>query len=70
MEAAMSGNDVYNTLTPETLGYIDGVVEPTEGFARIASRNFVTGCLTDDVTGEARSYWILGFKSVVKQRAV
>ena len=29
----MSGNDVYNTLTPETLGYIDEVVEPTEGFA-------------------------------------
>jgi len=26
----MSGNDVCNTLTPETLGYIDGVVEPTE----------------------------------------
>ena len=25
----MSGNDVYHTLTPETLGYIDGVVEPT-----------------------------------------
>jgi hypothetical protein len=37
---------------------------------RIASRNFVTGCLTGDVTGEARSYWIRGLQSVVRQRGV
>ena len=42
--------------------------DPTR--VRIASRNFVTGCLTGDVIGEARSFRVWLFLSVVRQRAV
>jgi hypothetical protein len=64
MEAAMSGNDVYNTLTPETLGYIDGVVEPTEGFANGQLYFLESGGLTIAQNGSVTSAPLKGFPDI------